>query len=236
MPLLDPQIPYQDNSWDCGVFVCRYALSMLQLKDEIFTSTDIKNAAKKLKEDIATSKAFDFGMDDIRSLRSEMRSLLEQLVQVYKGTITEKSGEKNLKVGHDTSNTSEYEATREVSIKTGDDLGHENASSEKTADTDCKQQLHKPSCNGDTHAENKSQIGEDSSGGVEGSPVIEGQSSQNPDMVESFNQLETCQDRIATNGSTQEERATKDEEDVSLGMKADVTKSCPHSKTDTYTV
>ena len=221
------------------MFVCRYALGVLRLKDDTFNFMEIKDSEKKLKDAIATSQAFDFGMDEIRQLRSEMRSLIEKLSKIYKETIPKKSYEKNVKVDHDVNNTSKHEATHESDINAGDNLKNLNVSSDNVTDTNIKKELNMPSPqqgNCETHGESdvgKNQIAKDScKKDVKNSAMIEGQSSQNPDKTDSLYQSDTSEaplDRMAMDVSTQ---TTKSEKDISLGIKD----GRPQSNTDTYNV
>ena len=96
------KVPRQDNCWDCGVFVCRYAFAMLQLLD---TRIECKLADWRvakfrrniIKEYITEKEAFDFGMDDIARLREEMAILIQDLHRIYKQKIEEKKTKKRAK-------------------------------------------------------------------------------------------------------------------------------------------
>jgi len=75
-------VPYQDNSWDCGVFVCRYAYSTLLLRDRQFTFEDI-TGSDMLLEGITNRPEFEFSMQDIKLLREEMKVLVDNLTESY---------------------------------------------------------------------------------------------------------------------------------------------------------
>ena len=82
-------VPVQDNSWDCGVFVCRYAYGILRLFDQSFACKPsfwrIPANQKKLGEKwIADTPEFNFGMSDIARLRDEIAKLIEELSNIYK--------------------------------------------------------------------------------------------------------------------------------------------------------
>jgi hypothetical protein len=80
-------VPKQLNSWDCGVFVCRYAYSMLLLRHNEFTFSGSDNARGKCCmtsfKNLIKSDAFRFNLDDIARLRDEIRTLIERLSELY---------------------------------------------------------------------------------------------------------------------------------------------------------
>ena len=81
MPLFTPSIPYQDNGCDCGVFVCRYAYNLFQMRNNCFSQYDLSTRCKKLfKPD---NLLFEFGMEDIARIRKEMKSLINNLSTCY---------------------------------------------------------------------------------------------------------------------------------------------------------
>ncbi len=82
MPLLTPKIPYQDNGCDCGVFVCRYAYNLFQMRnDYCFSQYDLSTRCKKLFQ--GYNPLFEFGMEDIARIREEMKSLINNLSTSY---------------------------------------------------------------------------------------------------------------------------------------------------------
>lgn len=83
MPIHDPPVPYQDNSWDCGVFVCRYAYSTLLLRYQNFTFNDI-TGDEILQEKITKKSEFNFCMEDIKDLRDEIKELVSNLSKDYR--------------------------------------------------------------------------------------------------------------------------------------------------------
>ena len=87
------KVPYQQNGWDCGVFVCRYAFSVLSLRRKPFQFDGSKQYVDKeaqksmknmLNTEISESTAFTFGMDDIERLRREFATLIDKLSDLYK--------------------------------------------------------------------------------------------------------------------------------------------------------
>ena len=86
-------VPYQNNGCDCGVFVCRYAFSLLRLRNVEFKfdTTGYKNYNKasktlpKILETLIThSEAFRFQSEDMIRLRSEFAKLIDNLSDMYK--------------------------------------------------------------------------------------------------------------------------------------------------------
>lgn len=80
MPVLAPDIPKQDNAYDCGVFVCRYAYNLLQMRDECFSRSDLNEECTTL---ITSNVLFDFTMNDIARIRSEFKDLIDKLGEVW---------------------------------------------------------------------------------------------------------------------------------------------------------
>ena len=81
-------MPLQANGFDCGVFVCRYAYAMMKLRNKRFTYKECgvrvdgkrKGAFQKL---ITESEAFVFGPQDIDRLRGEIRTLVQNLSDMF---------------------------------------------------------------------------------------------------------------------------------------------------------
>jgi hypothetical protein len=70
-------VPYQDNGWDCGVFVCRYAYAMYEVaRRTSITLGDFHSV-------ITGSEEFAFDMDDIARIREEFKTLIQNLSKVY---------------------------------------------------------------------------------------------------------------------------------------------------------
>lgn len=80
MPVFTPTIPYQDNGCDCGVFVCRYAYNLFQMRNNCFSQFDMADDCRDLFEDRGL---FKFGMKDIARIRGEMETLIRNLAKVY---------------------------------------------------------------------------------------------------------------------------------------------------------
>eukprot|EP00531_Pseudo-nitzschia_arenysensis_P017418 CAMPEP_0116119764 /NCGR_PEP_ID=MMETSP0329-20121206/2819_1 /TAXON_ID=697910 /ORGANISM="Pseudo-nitzschia arenysensis, Strain B593" /LENGTH=1105 /DNA_ID=CAMNT_0003613495 /DNA_START=267 /DNA_END=3584 /DNA_ORIENTATION=+ len=98
--IYDPQVPRQNNGSDCGVFVCRYAFAMFQLRDRKFSRRDAtlgepndneRKSRKKTRshrsqafvELITNGKEFDFDVDDIQRIRLDFKTLIKQLHPLY---------------------------------------------------------------------------------------------------------------------------------------------------------
>ena len=75
-----PRVPYQTNCCDCGVFACRYAWGLYQQRNEVIMESDLKN---KLVEIITNSRFFEFGMEDIATMRKTMKKLVDSLTSEY---------------------------------------------------------------------------------------------------------------------------------------------------------
>lgn len=71
-------VPYQDNSWDCGVFVCRYAYSVYCLRNEEFCRNE-----DWYERDLTSRREFKFDMVDIERLRENIRVLIQRLSKIY---------------------------------------------------------------------------------------------------------------------------------------------------------
>ena len=73
-------VPRQDNKWDCGVFVCRYAYNLFIMRNLRFTREGYNENFVSL---ITRGKAFQFDMSDIARIRKEMSKLFDNLSKVY---------------------------------------------------------------------------------------------------------------------------------------------------------
>ena len=74
-------MPQQDNNYDCGLFVCKYAFGLYQLRNKCFyTKNDIANNYSAITE----SKFFQFNKEDIVQLRLDLIKLFEGLNAMYK--------------------------------------------------------------------------------------------------------------------------------------------------------
>ena len=87
-------VPLQNNSWDCGVFVCRYAYAIYELRHKDFTYGDAGMhcqeggvargpASRAFRELISDGAEFDFNMEDIIRFREELKTLIERLSPLY---------------------------------------------------------------------------------------------------------------------------------------------------------
>jgi Ulp1 protease family, C-terminal catalytic domain len=85
MKLYSPEIPYQMNSWDCGVYVCRYSYAMYLLRKSRFTYLEVEYSKGAMFQKLITDHdAFRFDADDIHRIREEYLSLLERLSNLYR--------------------------------------------------------------------------------------------------------------------------------------------------------
>ena len=87
MRLYSPTIPYQNNSWDCGVYVCRYMYAMYLLRSYVFTYADVGGFKKSddamFRELVTNHSAFQFGSEDIVRIRQEFMTLIERLSKMF---------------------------------------------------------------------------------------------------------------------------------------------------------
>ena len=85
MPVCIPDVPMQNNSWDCGVFVCRYLFSMLSLGGDISFSANKRKfqnkrfASKMTIEWITNQESFQFTTQDVVELRAQLACLVREL-------------------------------------------------------------------------------------------------------------------------------------------------------------
>jgi len=80
--LFSPTVPMQNNTWDCGVFVCRYALAIFKLRNRSFTFRDV-HGNSPFSRLVTGGAEFDFDMDDIVRFRGEFQTLIENLSRVW---------------------------------------------------------------------------------------------------------------------------------------------------------
>jgi hypothetical protein len=50
------EVPYQDNCWDCGVSVCRYAFALSMLRDKVIKFGDSDTKREALNDAISNRK------------------------------------------------------------------------------------------------------------------------------------------------------------------------------------
>lgn len=75
-------VPRQNNTWDCGVFVCRYAYAIFHLRNRPFTYGAVSGSTP-FSRLITGGTEFDFDMNDIVRFRGEFKKLVENLSLVY---------------------------------------------------------------------------------------------------------------------------------------------------------
>eukprot|EP00523_Entomoneis_sp_CCMP467_P006986 CAMPEP_0168734242 /NCGR_PEP_ID=MMETSP0724-20121128/8709_1 /TAXON_ID=265536 /ORGANISM="Amphiprora sp., Strain CCMP467" /LENGTH=1244 /DNA_ID=CAMNT_0008781333 /DNA_START=148 /DNA_END=3882 /DNA_ORIENTATION=+ len=79
-----PKVPYQDNGWDCGVFVCRYAYALYQMRRTVLPSDDENSfCAHTLAKIVPSHELFHFGAEEIEKIRKNFKTFLENLSRVY---------------------------------------------------------------------------------------------------------------------------------------------------------
>lgn len=86
-------VPLQNNTWDCGVFVCRYAYALYELRHKEFTYGDAGmyyqgditrgSESRAFHDLVSGGPQFDFNMKDISRFREEFKTLIERLSVLY---------------------------------------------------------------------------------------------------------------------------------------------------------
>ena len=84
LPFFSPicTVPKQNNAVDCGVYVCRYALALYQLRYLPITYKDLYLSDPPLSV-LTKSSSFDFTHHTIKQLRQHMTKLLQNLSTLY---------------------------------------------------------------------------------------------------------------------------------------------------------
>ncbi len=76
-------VPQQRNGYDCGLFVCRYAYAMYQMRNETITYHDIYKEKSSLLSKITNSQLFQFNQKLINEFRIQLGQLIDNLSSVY---------------------------------------------------------------------------------------------------------------------------------------------------------
>ena len=76
-------VPQQDNGYDCGVFVCRYAYALYLKRNQRFTESDVGREGSYFHNIVTRSPEFTFDMPDIRRLRADIKTLLNALEREF---------------------------------------------------------------------------------------------------------------------------------------------------------
>jgi hypothetical protein len=75
----------QVNGCDCGVFLCRFAYGMYQLRDREFTCAEagLEEGGGPFRELITRSEAFKFDLDDFARFRTDVKTLIDRLTALF---------------------------------------------------------------------------------------------------------------------------------------------------------
>lgn len=71
----------QNNGYDCGVHVCRYAFNLVQLVDIKVKMKDVKD---NFSDSISGHDLFDYDVQDIDRLRTQMYDVLTHITNLYR--------------------------------------------------------------------------------------------------------------------------------------------------------
>jgi hypothetical protein len=75
--------PYQDNSYNCGVFVCCYVYAFYMLCHSILTVADHDSPAEALRKAITERNQFKSDKSNIVQIREEIKILITKSVNQH---------------------------------------------------------------------------------------------------------------------------------------------------------
>ena len=73
-------MPQNNNTCDCGVYVCRYTYNMYLMRNRSFTNSDIDSSFQLINK----SAEFKFIDDDIYQIRLVLKKLVQTMSLLYK--------------------------------------------------------------------------------------------------------------------------------------------------------
>ena len=79
-------MPIQNDDYDSGMYVCQYAVQLVELASEHFKMKDVLN---DFDDYIGVGSSLDFEGKDVYKLRSEMRTIAMHIRTVYKNSRTD---------------------------------------------------------------------------------------------------------------------------------------------------
>ena len=83
--IISPIVPFQTNSWDCGVFVCRYAYALFHMRGEfISVKLLVDPESSGVWRNFTQLPEFQFDELSINPMRAKMRELINRLSREYK--------------------------------------------------------------------------------------------------------------------------------------------------------
>lgn len=74
-------VPIQNNGYDCGIFVCRYAFNIVNLVHQTLNMRDI--CSNGLSDYITNNDLFQFDQNDISKFRGELYDIVTELTKLY---------------------------------------------------------------------------------------------------------------------------------------------------------
>jgi hypothetical protein len=144
MPVLTPKIPYQENGCDCGVFVCRYAYNLFQMRSKCFSHFDMADNCYDLFEECGL---FNFDMQDIARIREEMESLIRNLSKVYLRIKKLEKAKKKINLQNDESTSSEKAGNSSTEVASAEETTEDGDNKSEGANESFDSNEDKPDIN-----------------------------------------------------------------------------------------
>jgi Ulp1 family protease len=76
-------VPAQENGFNCGIFLCRYAASMYYLQDFEIRFSDVRNEQPPLINILSLSPYFRFNQSDMDKFHAELLLIIKKLIMLY---------------------------------------------------------------------------------------------------------------------------------------------------------
>jgi len=89
MPLISPSVIQQRNGYDCGLFICRYALAFYQVKNFKFTSDAVNSDIDKPLQSFAQQEPFWFDGSNaaMKTFRNNFLQLINKLHEIFRDNL-----------------------------------------------------------------------------------------------------------------------------------------------------
>jgi len=82
-PTITPAVATQSNTYDCALYVCRYALGLYFIRDQRFTYKDVFVEKTPLLSKLSSNILFQFDQYVVKRFRHQLRVLILNLCQCY---------------------------------------------------------------------------------------------------------------------------------------------------------